>query len=312
MITLLPPDFHPQEVTEHDLIIASLAWGFTIGFGWLTTWTAIKQTTQVYRRHGARAFRSAYIWMVWLELLVCLIFAVICFLHLLAYIPPSFAFYFTIVTTWAFQVQFLLQIIVNRCSILLTDKKKAYRLMIGVAVLITVINISVYTIWIPAHLQISERYIWINEWWDRCEKVIYLLVDASLNLYFIHIVRADLVIYGLTKYKKLVHFNLFIIGFSLSMDLLIITMMSLKNKLVYMQFHPLAYTVKLNIEMSMADLIGKIARDKNCGVICEGIFSSSMSEVGQNSDHRSTIESQRRRIFRHGISTVAKPRRTWR
>lgn len=104
--------------------------------------------------------------------------------------------------------------------------------MIGVAVLITAINISVYIIWIPAHLQISERYIWINEWWDRCEKVIYLLVDASLNLYFIHIVRVDLVIYGLTKYKKLVHFNLFIIGFSLSMDLLIITMMSLKNKLV--------------------------------------------------------------------------------
>lgn len=88
MITLLPPDFHPQEVTEHDLIIASLAWGFTIGFGWLTTWTAIKQTTQFYRRHGTRVFRSAYIWMVWLELLVCLIFGVICFLHLLAYIPP--------------------------------------------------------------------------------------------------------------------------------------------------------------------------------------------------------------------------------
>lgn len=30
-----------------------------------------------------------------------------------------------------------------------------------------------------------------------------------------------------------------------------------------MQFHPLAYTVKLNIEMSMADLIAKIARSKD-------------------------------------------------
>jgi hypothetical protein len=45
----------------------------------------------------------------------------------------------------------------------------------------------------------------------------------------------------------------------------------------YMQFHPLAYTVKLHIEMSMADLIGKIARDKHCGVISEGTFSSTAS-----------------------------------
>ena len=90
MKTLLSPHYVPQEVTENDLIIASLAWGFTIGFGWLTTWTAMKQSRQVYKRRGRRVFRNAYIWMVWLELLVCLIFAVICFLHLLGYIPARF------------------------------------------------------------------------------------------------------------------------------------------------------------------------------------------------------------------------------
>lgn len=31
----------------------------------------------------------------------------------------------------------------------------------------------------------------------------------------------------------------------------------------YMQFHPLAYIVKLNIELSMADLIGRIAKNKD-------------------------------------------------
>jgi len=35
------------------------------------------------------------------------------------------------------------------------------------------------------------------------------------------------------------------------------------NVTSYMQFHPLAYTVKLMIEMSMADLIRSIAREKN-------------------------------------------------
>ncbi|KAL6401339.1 hypothetical protein AUP68_15207 [Ilyonectria robusta] len=232
MITLLSPNFVLQEVTEDDLALASLAWGFTIGFGWLTTWTAMKQTKRIYERRGLLVFRSAYIWMIWLEILVCLIFSIICWLHLKGIIPPSFAFFFCILTTWALQVQFLLQIIINRCSILLTDPITAYRLKVGVAVLITAVNISVYNIWIPARLQISERYIWINEWWDRIEKGIYLLVDGALNFYFIRVVQQNLVANGLTKYKSLVKFNMCIVGFSLSMDVLIISMMSLKNTFV--------------------------------------------------------------------------------
>ncbi|KAF4415030.1 hypothetical protein F53441_14674 [Fusarium austroafricanum] len=273
MITLLSPHYVLQEVTEDDMVIASLAWGFTIGFGWLTTWTAMKQSKHIYKRHRLSIFRNAYVWMIWLEILVCLIFSIICWLHLKGYIPPSFAFYFTILTTWALQVQFLLQIIINRCSILLTNKKHAYRLKVGVAVLITAVNISVYNIWIPARLQISERYIWINEWWDRVEKAIYLIVDGSLNFYFIRIVQRNLVMHGLTKYRSLVKFNMCIVGFSLSMDVLIISMMSLNNTFVYMQFHPFAYIVKLKIEMSMADLISKIARKRDGGVISEGPFS---------------------------------------
>ncbi|KAH7398375.1 hypothetical protein BKA66DRAFT_565985 [Pyrenochaeta sp. MPI-SDFR-AT-0127] len=266
MITLLPSHYVLQEVTQDDLALASLAWGFTIGFGWLTTWTAIKQTRQIYMRLGLRVFCNAYVWMIWLEILVCLIFGIICWLHLKGIIPPSFAFYFCILTTWALQVQFLLQIIINRCSILLTDKRHAYRLKVGVAILITAVNISVYNIWIPARLQVSEKYIWLNDWWDRCEKVIYLIVDGALNFYFIRIVQQNLVKHGLTKYKSLVRFNMFIVGFSLSMDVLIISMMSLHNTFVYMQFHPFAYIVKLKIEMSMADLIGKIAKRRADGI----------------------------------------------
>ncbi|KAI7785667.1 hypothetical protein LA080_006688 [Diaporthe eres] len=193
MKTFLPPHFVLEEVTSDDFVIASLAWGFTLGFGWLTVSSAIAQTAKTWRR---------------------------------------FAFYFTILTTWALQVQFLLQIIINRCSILLPDKRAAQRLKYYIALFITAINISVYCIWVPARLQISERYIHINEFWDRTEKVIYLLVDAALNLYFIIIVKRNLVANGLKKYKRLTNFNIFIIGFSLSMDILIISMMSLKNTFV--------------------------------------------------------------------------------
>lgn len=100
------------------------------------------------------------------------------------------------------------------------------------AALITAINISVYCIWVPARLQISETYIHVNEWWDRCEKIIYLLVDAALNIYFIRIVQLNLVQLGLRKYSNLVKFNMFIITFSLGMDVLIIAMMSLDNTFV--------------------------------------------------------------------------------
>jgi hypothetical protein len=52
---MIPPTCVLQPVTRDDLVIASLAWGFTIGFGWLTTWTAIKQTRKRYKRNGWRA-----------------------------------------------------------------------------------------------------------------------------------------------------------------------------------------------------------------------------------------------------------------
>ncbi|KAK1978284.1 hypothetical protein LZ30DRAFT_784278 [Colletotrichum cereale] len=267
MGSLLSPHFKLEEVSKDDMVVASLAWGFTLGFGWLTVWTAIKQTTAMYKRQGSHIYRNAYIWMIWLEIIVCAIFGIICWLYLRGIISPSFAFYFSILTTWALQVQFLLQIIINRCAILLNNPKRSWRLKVGVAVLITAVNISVYNIWIPARLQISDRYIEINDWWDRCEKVIYLIVDGALNVYFVRIVQKNLVTHGLTKYKRLTRFNMFIIGFSLSMDVLIIAMMSLKNTFVYMQFHPLAYMVKLKIEMSMAELIGKVARKRDISIL---------------------------------------------
>lgn len=88
MITLLPSHFVLEEVTGYDLAIASLAWGFTLGIGWLTTWTAMKQTTQVYRRHGLGIFYNAYVWMIWGDIFVCLAFGIICFMYLLAVIQP--------------------------------------------------------------------------------------------------------------------------------------------------------------------------------------------------------------------------------
>jgi hypothetical protein len=72
----------------------------------------------------------------------------------------------------------------------------------------------------------------INEIYDRIEKVLYLMIDAVLNVYFIRTVRANLVSNGLQKYNKLVRFNCFMIVISLLMDLVILGTMSLPNGFV--------------------------------------------------------------------------------
>ncbi|KAI0606292.1 hypothetical protein TUN205_09470 [Pyrenophora tritici-repentis] len=169
---------------------------------------------------------------------------------------------------WVFQIQLLPQIIINRIRIILQDKKRGRRLTVITAIIITLINISVFCIWIPARLQISDRWIHINSIWDRTEKVLFLLLDGYLNYYFIRVVNADLVRNGLTKYNRLVRFNKRIIVVSLSLDVMIIGAMSIPNGFVYAMFHPLAYIVKLNIEMSMAHLIKTIVLD-NRHTVCD-------------------------------------------
>ncbi|KAH7102973.1 hypothetical protein BKA62DRAFT_616946, partial [Auriculariales sp. MPI-PUGE-AT-0066] len=163
---------------------------------------------------------------------------------------------------WALQVQFLLQIIVNRLCILLDSNKKRMLLRVTVAGAITFINLSVFAVWMPAKLQISHTWIMANIYWDRGEKVIYLIVDAGLNYYFIRTVRQRLIEHsGPTKYRRLVRFNTQMVIVSLGLDVLIISMMSMPNEMIYLAFHPVAYLGKLNIEMTMSNLIIKVARE---------------------------------------------------
>ncbi|KPV77665.1 uncharacterized protein RHOBADRAFT_9657, partial [Rhodotorula graminis WP1] len=187
----------------------------------------------------------------------CLLFAILCWLYMIEVIPHSFTFFFTILTLWALQVQCLLQIIVNRLNLLVSDRRHQNYLKYGIAALITAINISVYCIWIPARLQVSDRYIAVNKIWDRF--VVYLIVDAFLNWHFVRVVKARLVQNGLDRYRPLLRMNQRLIILSISMDVLIIGMMSLPNTFVYMSVHPVGYLVKLLIELSLASLIVDIS-----------------------------------------------------
>lgn len=137
-----------------------------------------------------------------------------------------------VVFWWCIQVQLLLQIIINRIRVIVPDRRRSRKIMVATAVFVTAINISVFFIWIPARLQISRKYHTINEYWDRIEKGLYLIVDAALNWYFLKTVKANLISNGLTKYNKLVRFNQRIVMVSLLMDVMIIGAMSIPNSFV--------------------------------------------------------------------------------
>lgn len=195
----------------------------------------------------------------------------------------SFWFLFFLLVLWVIQIQCTMQIIINRIALLMVNPAQVRTLKLSVLALITLINISVFCIWIPAQLQISQTYININIVWDRMEKAIIAVVDVGLNFYFIHLVRARLIANGLTKYTRLFHFNLVMIAISLSLDVsyppsspaarndlltrlpqvILIGVMSLPSSVVYIQFHPLVYLVKLHIEMNIADLIACVVRESN-------------------------------------------------
>lgn len=88
MITFIPPTYVAQQVTRTDMNVASICWGFTLGFGFLTTWEAMRQSLR-----ARDPLRSTYVWMIWLELLVCLAFSIICWIHLDGGIPPRYVIY---------------------------------------------------------------------------------------------------------------------------------------------------------------------------------------------------------------------------
>ncbi|KAK7912124.1 hypothetical protein PG985_014605 [Apiospora marii] len=154
----------------------------------------------------------------------------------------------------------IIQIIINRLSLLLMLTKYQFRLKWGVAALMTAINVSVFIVWIPARLQISDSFVNFNRIWDPLEKIMFLIIDLGLNITFIRLVKNRLIANGLTKYDKLLSGNLALVAINISLDVIFIGLMWLPNTSVYLNFQSFAYLCKLYIEMTMADLIRKVVR----------------------------------------------------
>ncbi|KAK0226269.1 hypothetical protein IW262DRAFT_755063 [Armillaria fumosa] len=286
--------FKPLDVTRGDLILGSVVFGFFFGFAINVAWSAIRETKR------ARRF-SAYIFMIWLEIAADLGFAITAWGYLSGHFPPGIGVFLMVIICWICQVQCLMLIIVNRLCILYSEPRQRLFLKALVAGTVGCVSIATGCIWIPAQLQISARYIWLNHWWDRVEKSIYLLLDLSLNLLFIRMVKTRLVQHGLKKYDKVMRFNEYIIIVSIGMDVLLLGTTFLRNTFVYCQFHPVVYIVKLQIEMTMSRLLIKVARSTGINVYNEekgGITSDSLSG-NKTTNHGGVAVQIQTQVFTH-------------
>ncbi|GAM44017.1 hypothetical protein TCE0_060f19300 [Talaromyces pinophilus] len=253
----------------------------------------IQQTYSIWKR--SHNFMNPYLYMIWMEAVVNLTFSIITFLYLSGAIANSLGFLLGTVVLWAIQTQLLSQIIANRVSLIMTNRGKSQKLKWVLAVSITLVNISVFCIWIPAHMPgATQTQITLNNAWERAEKSFFLLLDLGLNLFFLYLVRSRLISGGLTKYWRLYNFNVGIVVVSTCMDILLLGFLSLPDSYIYVQFAPVAYIVKLNIELTMAVLISKVVRSSSRDRQHEEAYSSSNNLSRRRTQHACRADTNHR------------------
>lgn len=91
----LPDDYKFEPVSTTDMQLASIAWGFTLGFGFLTSVKAARQTLRIWQR---RRRVTTYMVLAWGEMIASIIFGFLCWFFMDRKIPPSFVFFFSICT----------------------------------------------------------------------------------------------------------------------------------------------------------------------------------------------------------------------
>lgn len=134
------------------------------------------------------------------------------------------------VILWSIQTQLLSQIIANRVSLIMVERRKATMLRWGLFISIGLVNLAVCFIWTIAMLPGATQFqVVLNIWFEKAEKAFFLILDLSLNLLFLYLVRYRLIADGLSKYWKLYHFNVGIVILSTSMDILLLGFLSLPD-----------------------------------------------------------------------------------
>ncbi|KAG6235317.1 hypothetical protein E4U48_003715 [Claviceps purpurea] len=241
--------------------LAAIYFGIFIGVFPLTLVKIVRQSRKIISQAHSRSYQNAYLYMIWIEAIVNFVFAIVTYLYLTEVIPGSTGLYFGTIGLWAIQTQLLSQIIANRVSLIMINKRKARLLKWFLFGMIGCINVGVIVIWPAAYeAKATPTQKRLNDVFEMVDKTFFLLVDFSLNGTFLYLVRFRLISHGLKKYWPLFRFNCVLVVLTTSMDAALLGMLNLPSRYLYEQFAPVVYIVKLHVELTMASMIAKVVR----------------------------------------------------
>ncbi|KAK1514644.1 hypothetical protein CABS01_06623 [Colletotrichum abscissum] len=242
----------------------SILLGIVIGLTMLNFGKVLKQTSHIYSK--TKSFTNLYSWMIWILLLASPTQAIIDWLFIVGHILkrsviPGFSA--ADILLWVFQTQLTPQIIANRLGLIMTDKKKVRIMKCVLLVIIGIMNATVICMIFLIQATYPTLGPHIQKFYAPIDKAFGLLTDLLLNLAFIWKVHHELIANGLTKYRLLFNLNIAAIILSLSMDIaLLVVVLVLPNSFIYTCIHPIVYSVKLAIELMMADLIVQVTQEQ--------------------------------------------------
>jgi len=84
-------DYYIQPLSRRSLIISSVIFGLAMCVALLAIYLAVRQTNA-----SRTPLKSPYIWMIWLEIIACVVLAIQCICYLQMVIRPSFYFFMSI------------------------------------------------------------------------------------------------------------------------------------------------------------------------------------------------------------------------
>lgn len=73
----MPGGARPVKASLSDIKVVCIAWGWLLGFAFLTAVRASFQTLKIWRRVG---HATAYVYMIWVQLIACVALGTVCWL----------------------------------------------------------------------------------------------------------------------------------------------------------------------------------------------------------------------------------------
>ncbi|KAG7072708.1 hypothetical protein JMJ76_0005555 [Colletotrichum scovillei] len=129
--------------------------------------------------------------------------------------------------------------------------------------IVGIMNIFVMSVMFPMQATRPKLGLRIQRFYSPIDKILSLLIDLSLNSVFLRKLQRELIDNGLVKYRLLFFLTIAAIVVSLSMDISLIVVVFLSNPYLYASIHPTVYSIKLAIEMMMADFIARVVQEQH-------------------------------------------------